>query len=147
MPASKTDPCWGSLCEEVEKERQMAPSAPVLAVDDSGPIREMIIAVLAARGHRIITAEDGAQALERLRVAIEPFVILLDVVMPVLDGIGVCRAIAQDEALRQAGHRIILMSTPARFAALDLPPTVGQLIKPFSRQQLIAAVETLGQAV
>src|SRR5262245_31165166 len=115
--------------------------APILVVDDSGPIREMIVAVLAARGHRVLTAADGRQALERLRGAVEPLVILVDVVMPVLDGISFCRELAQQEALAQAGHRLILMSSAMRLAAADVPPTAGQLVKPFSRQQLLAAVE------
>ena len=148
MPASDADRSrhrpWRG---EVEKELHMPPPAPILAVDDSAPIREMMVAVLAARGHRVITAADGGQALERLRVAVEPFVILLDVIMPVLDGIAVCQQIAQDEALRRAGHRIILMSSPARFASLDVPPTAGRLVKPFSRQQLIEAVEARGHPV
>lgn len=117
---------------------------PVLAVDDSAPIREMIASLLAPRGYRVVTAENGYHALDTLRMEAEPFVILLDVVMPGLDGIAVVRAIGEDETLRGAGHRIILMSSPLRLAARDIPPTAGQLAKPFTRQQLLKAVETFG---
>jgi CheY-like chemotaxis protein len=116
---------------------------PILAVDDSAPIREMIAAVLAPRGHRVATAADGREALRRLRAAVQPYIVLLDVVMPLLDGIALCHEIERDEALRRAGHRIILMSSTVRLSAPDIPRTSGQLVKPFSRQQLVAAVDAV----
>lgn len=117
---------------------------PVLAVDDSAPIREMIASLLAPRGYRVLTANNGAQALEKLRLETEPFIILLDIVMPGLDGIAVVRTINEDVALSGAGHRIILMSSPLRLAARDIPATAGQLPKPFTRQQLLQVVELQG---
>ena len=115
--------------------------APILAVDDSAPIREMIVSVLSPRGHHVITAGNGREALQRLRAAVQPYVVLLDIVMPLLDGLGLCQEIERDDELRDAGHRIILMSSTVRFAQPDIPATAGQLAKPFTRQQLIAAVE------
>lgn len=119
----------------------MGAYAPILAVDDSAPIREMIRSVLAPRGHRVVTAQNGREAIERLRAAAEPHIVLLDIVMPLLDGLGVCREIAHDQELRNAGHRIILMSSTVRLTAPDIPVTSGQLVKPFTRQQLIGMVE------
>src|SRR5690348_8590841 len=84
-------------------------AAPILAVDDSAPIREMIVSVLAPRGYHVLTARDGREALDKLRLLAEPHVILLDVVMPGLDGPAVVRAIDEDDLLRSAGHRVILM--------------------------------------
>jgi len=115
--------------------------APILAVDDSAPIREMIVSVLRPRGHHVITAGNGREALHRLRAAVQPYVVLLDIVMPLLDGVGLCQEIARDPDLRDAGHRIILMSSTVRFSQPDIPITAGQLAKPFTRQQLIAAIE------
>lgn len=119
----------------------MSALQPILAVDDSAPIREMIISVLRPRGYRVATAANGREALQRLQAAVEPHVVLLDVVMPLLDGPGFCEELAHDENLRAAGHKIILMSSTVRLSAPDVPVTTGQLIKPFTRQQLIAAVE------
>ena len=118
---------------------------PILAVDDSASIREMIVAVLAPRGYRVATAADGREALQRLRAAAEPHVVLLDIVMPVLDGIGVCREVARDPSLREAGHKIILMSSTVRLSAPAMPVTAGALVKPFARQDLIAAIEATRQ--
>ena len=68
-------------------------AAPILAVDDSAPIREMIVSVLAPRGYHVLTACDGREALDKLRLVAEPHIILLDVVMPGLDGPTVIREI------------------------------------------------------
>jgi len=124
----------------------MAASEPILAVDDSAPIREMIATILTPRGYRVTTASDGREALQRLKLAAEPYVVLLDIVMPLLDGIGLCQEIEQEDDLRQAGHKIILMSSTVRLAAPDIPPTAGQLVKPFTRQQLIEALEAVRQS-
>ena len=117
---------------------------PVLVVDDSAPIREMIASLLAPRGYRVITAENGLQALDKLRLESEACVVLLDVVMPGLDGIAVARAISEDPSLRAPGHRIVLMSAPMRLAARDIPTAAGQLPKPFTRQQLLQTIELIG---
>jgi CheY-like chemotaxis protein len=123
----------------------MAALEPILAVDDSAPIREMIAAILSARGHRVVPAADGREALARLGDAVEPFVVLLDIVMPRLDGLALCAEIERDPRLREAGHRVILMSSTLRLSAPDIPVTAGQLAKPFSRQQLIEAIDTVRQ--
>ena len=124
----------------------MAASEPILAVDDSAPIREMISTILTPRGYRVSTANDGREALQRLKAAAEPYIVLLDIVMPLLDGVGLCREIEQDDALRQAGHKIILMSSTLRLSAPDIPVTAGQLVKPFTRQQLIEALDAVRQS-
>lgn len=116
----------------------------VLAVDDSAPIREMIASLLIPRGYQVVMAIDGAQALDKLRLLGEPCIVLLDVVMPGMDGVAVVRAINEDATLQSAGHQIILMSSPLRLAARDIPATAGQLSKPFTRQQLLQVVEKFG---
>jgi len=47
--------------------------------------------------------------------------------------------------LRAAGHKIILMSSTVRLSAPEMPVTAGQLVKPFARQDLIAAIEATRQ--
>jgi CheY-like chemotaxis protein len=115
-------------------------SAPVLAVDDSASIREMIFTVLAANGYRVETASDGRNALIHLRAASEPYIVLLDVVMPLLDGIEVVREIEADPHLGAFHHQIILMSSTVRMTQPDIPVTVKQLAKPFTRQRLLEVV-------
>ena len=117
--------------------------APILAVDDSAPIREMIVSVLSGRGYRVTTAADGREALQRLRTATEPHVVLLDIVMPLMDGITVVREIERDSNLQAVGHRFVLMSSTVRMSQPDVPSTAGQLAKPFTRQQLTEMVEAM----
>lgn len=120
-----------------------AGSAPILAVDDSAPIREMIVSVLSAKGYQVATAADGREALQRLRIAAQPHIVLLDIVMPLMDGIAVVHEIERDADLQSAGHRLVLMSSTVRMSQPDIPATAGQLAKPFTRQQLIEMVEAL----
>jgi CheY-like chemotaxis protein len=118
---------------------------PILAVDDSAPIREMIVSVLKPHGHHVITAANGQEALLRMNAVHEPYIVLLDIVMPVLDGIAVVHQVEQNPALRDLGHKIILMSSTVRLSSLDIPVTAGQLVKPFSRQQLLEAIAATRQ--
>lgn len=116
--------------------------APVLAVDDSASIREMIATVLASYGYRVVTAANGKEALLRLRAAAEPYIVLLDVVMPMLDGLAVVREIESDPHLQAIPHQIILMSSMVRMSQPDIPSSVGQLAKPFTRQRLLEVIES-----
>jgi CheY-like chemotaxis protein len=114
--------------------------APVLAVDDSSSIREMISTVLTTHGYRVVTAGDGKEALIHLRASSEPYIVLLDVVMPLLDGMAVIREIESDPQLQAMRHQIILMSSTVRMSQPDIPQSVGQLAKPFTRQRLLEVV-------
>lgn len=76
------------------------PEARVLVVDDDPVNRKLLARNLEREGHRYATAEDGRRALELLRA--EPFdVVLLDVLMPQLDGYEVLAEIERDPALRR----------------------------------------------
>lgn len=119
----------------------MPAAEPVLVVDDSALMRDTICATLAPRGYHVNVAGDGREALQYLRDADEPQIVILDIVMPLLDGLGLCREIEHDAQLKNAGHKIVLMSSTVRLSALDIPATAGQLAKPFTRQQLLAAVD------
>lgn len=114
---------------------------PVLVVDDTMAYREMVGAILARRGYRVSSAANGREGLDRLRAALEPHVILLDIVMPVLDGIGMLQEIAADRALAAAGHQIIIMSSSPQLNSSQIPATYPRLAKPFTPGQLVAAVE------
>ena len=118
-------------------------TTPILAVDDSHSIRDMIAMALAARGYRVTSAANGHEALQRLRAATEPHIVLLDIVMPLMDGIAVVQEIERDPALKAIGHKFVLMSSTLRMSQPDIPPTAGQLAKPFTRQQLVELVEAL----
>ena len=119
----------------------MADRDRVLVVDDDPPLRRMLARTLTAEGYDVTVAADGGAALlEAERAA--PDVIVLDVAMPALDGLAVCRR------LRSKGLPTpILMLTardavPDRVAGLEAGAD-DYLIKPFAIQELVARLRAL----
>ncbi len=70
--------------------------ARILVVDDDAPVREILADQLAEAGYLVSTAEDGEEALAKVSSE-SPDLILLDVIMPNLDGFEVCRRLKSDE--------------------------------------------------
>jgi signal transduction histidine kinase len=79
-------------------EKQMSERANVFIVDDDASVREAFQAILAADNHEVTFAASGAEALAELQKHV-PDVILLDVMMPALDGYEVCRRLKADRRL------------------------------------------------
>ncbi|MGH9968502.1 MAG: PAS domain S-box protein [Pyrinomonadaceae bacterium] len=98
-------------CAQQEAARDMTKSSPekrhVLIVDDDQRIRDLLIELLQQEGYEVSVAFDGGSALELL-LSHEPDLIISDVVMPVLDGIELCRRLKQD--VRTASIPVMLMS-------------------------------------
>ncbi len=113
----------------------------MLVVDDDPPLRRMLARTLAAEGYEVTVAADGGAALAEAERA-APDVIVLDVAMPALDGLAVCRR------LRSKGLPTpILMLTardavPDRVAGLEAGAD-DYLVKPFAVQELIARLRAL----
>jgi CheY-like chemotaxis protein len=116
----------------------MATSQPVLVVDDDESIREFVSVALTDEGYTVLTARDGAVALQWVSRQ-RPGVILLDMRMPVMDGWEFSRAYrATPEP-----HAPIIVVTAARDAA-DRAAQIdadGYLAKPFDLLDLLAIVE------
>jgi len=62
------------------------PAGVILLVEDEASVREVIEAVLQDEGYRVVCTENGAEALEILRSGLRPCIIILDLMMPVMDG-------------------------------------------------------------
>lgn len=90
----------------------------VLVVDDEPSLRDLVQFSLEGAGYRVVTAPDGAAALALL-AASRPDVIVSDVMMPVLDGRALCRAVKADPAL--AAIPVILTSAAGAAAVRDAP--------------------------
>jgi DNA-binding response OmpR family regulator len=76
---------------------RLAPPAAalqVLVVEDHAPLREQIVAVLVADGHQVEEAGDGRLAL-KMALAQPPDVLVLDLGLPGLDGLALCRLLRQ----------------------------------------------------
>jgi DNA-binding response OmpR family regulator len=112
----------------------------VLVVDDEQPIRDLVRSYLAREQMDVLTAEDGTTALELVRGE-QPDVVVLDLMLPGMDGIEVCRQ------LRTFSDAYVLMLT-ARGEEVDriVGLSIGAddyLTKPFSPRELVARVKAL----
>ena len=112
----------------------------VLVVDDEGQIRLAVQRALSARGYDVDVAADGQEAVDRAAVSM-PDLIVLDLNMPVLDGLEVCRRVRA-----WSDVPIIVLSVreeePDKVAALELGAD-DYLTKPFGVDELLARVHAL----
>ena len=114
--------------------------ARILAVDDSPTILEMIKAILEAGGYEVITAVDGAEALETAR-AEKPDLILLDVMLPKLDGYRVCRLLKFDQNYKAIPIIMLTAKTEEQAMATGIRTGANQyLTKPVEPDTLLNAV-------
>jgi two-component system, OmpR family, alkaline phosphatase synthesis response regulator PhoP len=118
----------------------MSSRSRILLVDDEPPLVQLLSGYLRREGYEVLTAGDGLTALELARTA-RPDVIVLDIMLPRLDGIEVCRR------LRQFSDAYVLMLT-ARAEEVDriVGLSVGAddyVTKPFSPRELVARVKAL----
>jgi len=113
----------------------------VLVVDDDPPILRMLERTLTAEGYAVETAADGGAALAAVERAV-PDVVVLDVAMPGLDGLAVCRR------LRRAGLALPVLLLTARDSVSDRVAGLDAgaddyLVKPFAPEELLARVRAL----
>src|SRR5215207_10144213 len=115
--------------------------ARILIVEDELPMRTVLSDALAGEGYRVIVAEDGKSGLEKA-LAEKPDLILLDVMMPWIDGFALC---AQLRKLMHTGPVLMLTAkgrVEDRVRGLDAGAD-DYLVKPFSREELLARVRAL----
>jgi DNA-binding response OmpR family regulator len=85
-------------------------SAKILVVDDDPEIREAISLILEANGYKVVTAQDGIDGLNKLKVD-NPDLMILDLLMPRLDGFGVCKELKDPRWAKYARIPIIILSS------------------------------------
>ncbi len=121
----------------------MAHRPVVLVVDDEPDIRRLVSDALRLEGYRVRTAGDGQEALQRVAEE-RPDLILLDLMLPVMDGRQFCRLLTHTPtATVRDGHiPVILVSADRhlRERAAELG-AVDYLPKPFDLDDLLAAVQ------
>src|SRR6478736_5803733 len=114
----------------------------IVLADDNADLRDYIARLLRGRGHLVHTVPDGAAALSSIR-NLKPDLLITDVMMPRLDGIGLLKAIRQDPVLQDLS--VIVLSArsgeEARVEGLDAGAD-DYLVKPFSARELIARVDS-----
>ena len=119
------------------------PTAPILVVDDDAKIVRLVRTYLEREGYRVVTAGDGPAALDAIETH-EPALVVLDLMLPELDGRAVIRAVRRDE---ESAHTPILVlsarsSTIDRIAGLE-DGADDYLPKPFSPAELVLRVKSI----
>ncbi len=116
--------------------------ATVLVVDDEPDIRHLVKVNLELDGHRVVVAENGARALEAVKAEV-PDVMLLDLMMPELDGWGVLEAIKSEVDVDIRQIPVLMLTaydTPENRIRGGIEGAIRYLTKPFSPDELRAEV-------
>jgi CheY-like chemotaxis protein len=88
----------------------MATSAKILVVDDDPDMREALQMVLESSGYAVVLAEDGVECLSILKQE-QPDLMILDLLMPRMDGFEVCKTLKDPRYAKYAGMPIIILSS------------------------------------
>jgi two-component system chemotaxis response regulator CheY len=115
-------------------------SKVILAVDDSASLRQMVNFTLTEGGYTVIEAVDGQDALAKLTRAVN--LVITDLNMPNLDGIQLIRSVRANPEYK--GLPIVMLTTEScetRKQEGRAAGATGWIIKPFTRQQMLAVVK------
>lgn len=117
----------------------------ILVVDDDIDIREATAFVLEDAGYRVSTAENGARALDRLHGGTAPSLILLDLMMPIMDGWQFLAEVAREPRL--AAIPIVAITGAGAPVLRTMSPGVSAILeKPVNLDLLLATVQRYCQA-
>lgn len=115
---------------------------PVLIIDDDPDIREVLAEALVDQGFDVITAVHGRDALNRLAVmAIRPSAILLDLMMPVMDGYGFLEERTRDAAIRSIPLAIVTAGHGIDRDRIGVETAIVR--KPFDMVRLVGVLRSL----
>ncbi|QAU34758.1 response regulator [Janthinobacterium sp. 17J80-10] len=112
----------------------------ILIVDDEPNIVLSLEFLMQQSGYEVAVARDGAEALERMH-SFQPDLVLLDVMMPVLNGFEVCQKIRENSAWTAV--KIVMLSAKGRESEVSKGLALGAdayVTKPFSTKELVQRV-------
>ena len=138
------------LTKPIDRERLVSVLAkyrreqPVLVVDDDADVRQLLRRVLEAEGYTVLEAENGRAALDRMR-DVSPSVVLLDLMMPEMDGFEFVAAFRGDERWRATPIVVVTAKDLSREDRDRLNGYVQKILQKgaYGREQLLAEVREL----
>jgi CheY-like chemotaxis protein len=111
--------------------------ANILVVEDNDDVREMMAVTLELEGHEVATAVNGRDALNKLHAGHKPCLILLDLMMPVMNGWEFQRALDRDPELRDVP---VVVVSAANGDMVKKAEAVAYLPKPLDMDRLLDVV-------
>ena len=121
----------------------MADSKTILIADDEPNIVISLEFLMKREGYRVVIAVDGEEALDKIRSE-SPDLVLLDVMMPKMNGFDVCQSLRADPELSET--RILMLTAKGRDTEVSKGLGLGAdgyMTKPFSTKELLAEVRKL----
>lgn len=118
------------------------PAAKILVVDDTPSNVKVLRTLLAVRGYTVITAENGQDALDKA-ASEPPELILMDVVMPVMDGYEACRRLRALPTTKDVPIVMVTASGPQEKAKALAVGANDMIMKPVDPEAVLALVATL----
>jgi two-component system, OmpR family, alkaline phosphatase synthesis response regulator PhoP len=115
----------------------------VLIADDEEDVKAVLQMFLQARGYEVITAFDGLDAMDQVKRE-KPDVVLLDIMMPLIDGFEVCRKLKADPETQQIP--VIMLSAAGHAGSIQKGLEVGAvdyLVKPYEPDQLLKLLQKI----
>lgn len=114
----------------------------ILVIDDDYDIRDILGLVLESEGHVVFTAGDGVAGLDQLRAGARPSLIILDMMMPRLDGEGFLRGMRSDPNTADIPVVILTGHPAAQRKAAELG-AAGCLVKPVELLDLLSTINAV----
>ena len=114
----------------------------ILTVDDSATVRQMVSFTLTAAGYNVIEAKDGQDALGKLAQPVSLSMVVTDLNMPVMDGIGLIQRLRAHAVYKYVP--IVVLTTESEQAKKQAARSAGAtawIVKPFRPEQLAAVVQ------
>ena len=115
----------------------------ILVIEDEADILEVISYNLEREGHKVISCRNGEQGLSRIRTD-NPDLVILDLMLPGMDGVDVCRQVKSDPVTRAIP--VIMVTAKAEESDIVLGLGIGAddyITKPFSPKELVARVKVV----
>ncbi len=129
--------------QDILIDQKKAKKEKILIVEDNEDILMLLKSMLKSKGYRIVTADNGEDAL-RLAKEEEPQLVLLDLTLPKIDGYSVCRMLKDSESTKYIPVIIITCRSSLEEKILGLEVGADDyIVKPFQKEEVLARVKSL----
>lgn len=130
---------WTGVSPQMRRP-DMADNETILVADDDAGILQMLAIMLENAGYNVVTASDGEEALELVE-ARRPDLVLLDFMMPNMDGCLVCQLLKSTEKTR--GLPVVIMSADRQLAERAMAARADDyLLKPFGIDEILGCLKS-----